>query len=192
MLRQISQEQLARRKFFAADISALYTNINVQGCIDDVIELATEHRESLDLMGLSLTDIHEILLHILTNSFFVYNRTLWLQQDGLFMGLRPGPFCAIIRVYKFEKNSIYTDQHYLSVHLSNFYKRYIDDAASTAETKEEALALVQQIADQDPDKKLKWEVDFPEQQDDFIPFLNTEVRIEPNGKFTSRLYRKPQ
>ena len=108
------------------------------------------------------------------------------------MGLRPGPFCAIIRVYKFEKNFIYTDQHYLSVYLSNFYKRYIDDAASTAETKEEALALVQQIADQDPDKKLKWEVDFPEQQDDFIPFLNTEVRIEPNGKLTSRLYRKPQ
>ena len=192
MLRQISQEQLARRKFFVADISALYTNINVQGCIDDVIELATEHQDSLDLMGLSLTDIHEILLHILTNSFFVYNRTLWLQQDGLFMGLRPGPFCAIIRVYKFEKNSIYTDQHYLSVYLSNFYKRYIDDAASTAETKEEALALVQQIADQDPDKKLKWEVDFPEQQDDFIPFLNTEVRIEPNGQLTSRLYRKPQ
>ena len=63
---------------------------------------------------------------------------------------------------------------------------------STAETKEEALALVQQIADQDPDKKLKWEVDFPEQQDDFIPFLNTEVRIEPNGQLTSRLYRKPQ
>ena len=36
-------------------------------------------------------------------------------------------------------------------------------------------------------KKLKWEVDFPEQQDNFNPFLNTEVRIEPNGKLTSRL-----
>ena len=112
------------------------------------------------------------------------------------MGLRPGPFCAIIRVYKFEKNFIYTDQHYLSVigtvYLSNFYKRFIDDAASTAETREEALALVQQIADQDPDKKLKWEVDFPEQQDDFIPFLNTEVRIEPNGKLTSRMQIVPQ
>ena len=79
MLRQISQEQLARRKFFAADISALYTNINVQGCIDDVIELATEHRESLDLMGLSLTDIHEILLHIL----IPYQLFLCVEQDSL-------------------------------------------------------------------------------------------------------------
>ena len=59
------------------------------------------------------------------------------------MGLRPGPFCAVIRVYMFERNSIYTDVHYLSVHLVEFYKRYIDDSTSTAEKKEEALALVQ-------------------------------------------------
>ena len=67
------------------------------------------------------------------------------------MGLRPGPFCAVIRVYMFERNSIYTDVHYLSVHLADFYKRYIDDSTSTAENKEEALALVQSVADQDPD-----------------------------------------
>jgi hypothetical protein len=191
-LRAIPKEQLAGRKIFSADISALYTNVNVQGCIDDVIELATEHRDKLDLMGLNLTDVHEILLHILTNSFFVYNGSLWIQKDGLFMGLRPGPFCAVIRVYKFEKNSVYVDVHYLSVYLSDFYKRYIDDAASTAETKEEALALVQKVADQDPDKKLKWELEFPESEQDFIPFLNTELRIEPDGTVTSRLYRKPQ
>ena len=191
-LRAIPKEQLAGRKIFSADISALYTNVNVQGCIDDVIELATEHRDKLNLMGLNLTDVHEILLHILTNSFFVYNGSLWIQKDGLFMGLRPGPFCAVIRVYKFEKNSVYVDVHYLSVYLSDFYKRYIDDAASTAETKEEALALVQKVADQDPDKKLKWELEFPESEQDFIPFLNTELRIEPDGTVTSRLYRKPQ
>ncbi|XP_063680038.1 uncharacterized protein LOC134815435 [Bolinopsis microptera] len=191
-LRAIPKEQLAGRRIFSADISALYTNINVQGCIDDVIELATEHREKLDLMGLNLTDVHEILLHILTSSYFVYNGTLWIQQDGLFMGLRPGPFCAVIRVYKFERSSVYTDLHYLSVYLSDFYKRYIDDATSTAVTREEALALVQSIADQDPDKKLKWEVEFPENDQEFIPFLNTELRVEPDGTVTSRLYRKPQ
>ena len=191
-LRAIPKEQLAGRRIFSADISALYTNVNVQGCIDDVIELATEHREKLDLMGLNLTDVHEILLHILTSSYFVYNGTLWIQQDGLFMGLRPGPFCAVIRVYKFERSSVYTDLHYLSVYLSDFYKRYIDDATSTAVTREEALALVQSIADQDPDKKLKWEVEFPENDQDYIPFLNTELRVEPDGTVTSRLYRKPQ
>ena len=191
-LRTIPKEQLVGRRVFSADISALYTNVSVQGCIEDVINLATEHRDKLDLMGLNLTDVHEILLHILTNSFFVYNSTLWIQKDGLFMGLRPGPFCAVIRVYMFEKNSIYTDVHYLSVHLSDYYKRYIDDSTSTAENKEEALALVQSVADQDPDGKLKWEVEFPETSQDFVPFLNTELRIEPDGSVTSRLYRKPQ
>ena len=137
-------------------------------------------------------DVHEILLHILTNSYFMYNGSLWIQRDGLFMGLRPGPFCAVIRVYMFERNSIYTDVHYLSVYLSDFYKRYIDDSTSTAENKEEALALVQSVADQDPDGKLKWEVEFPETNQDFVPFLDTELRIEPDGAVTSRLYRKPQ
>jgi len=87
---------------------------------------------------------------------------------------------------------VYTDLHYLSVYLSDFYKRYIDDATSTAVTREEALALVQSITDQDPDKKLKWEVEFPENDQDYIPFLNTELRVEPDGTVTSRLYRKPQ
>ena len=77
----------------------------------------------------------------------------------------------------------------LSGYLSDFYKRYIDDATSTAVTREEALALVQSIADQDPDKKLKRE--FPENDQDFIPFLNTELRVEPDGTVTSHLHRKP-
>ena len=72
-LRAIPREQLAGRKVFSADISALYRNVNVQGCIEDVITLATEHLDKLDLMGLNLTDVHEILLHILTNSNFMYN-----------------------------------------------------------------------------------------------------------------------
>ena len=90
--------------------------------------------------------------------------------------------------------TVYTDLHYLSVYLSEYYKRYIDDSTSTAETKEEALALVQiSVADQDSDGKMKWEVEFPESSQDFVPFLNTvQFRIEPDGSVTSRLYRRPQ
>ena len=35
-------------------------------------------------------------------------------------------------------------------------------------------------------------MEFPESSQDFVPFLNTELRIEPDGSVTSRLYRKPQ
>ena len=51
---------------------------------------------------------------------------------------------------------------------------------------------MQGISNQDPDKKLKYGVDFPDDQEAFTPFLHTELRVEPDGSTTSRLYRKPQ
>ena len=192
VLKAIPKDQLVGKKLFTADIAALYTNVNVQSCIDDVIELASEHLEKLDLLGLQLTDVHKILLHVLSNSFFAFDSTLWQQMDGLFMGLRPGPFLAVIRVYKFVKCSIYIDAHFLSTYLAGLFKLYIDDALSAANTKQQANQTVQSISDQDPDGKLSWTVDFPENNPDFTPYLHTEVRAESDGSITTRLYRKPQ
>ena len=54
--------------FFSADVENLYTNIEVLTAIRDVIEFATEHRASLTLYGLRLSDIQEILEVVLCNS----------------------------------------------------------------------------------------------------------------------------
>ena len=59
-LSQLSPQELQGRAFCSADVTSLYTNINIQGCIEDVINLAAEHLDSLDLFGLELTDVHEI------------------------------------------------------------------------------------------------------------------------------------
>ena len=67
-----------------------------------------------------MTDVHKIILHVLSNSYFKYNGQLWHQVDGLFMGLRPGPLITFIRVYMFENRSIYVDIHYISVYLLDF------------------------------------------------------------------------
>jgi hypothetical protein len=51
---------------------------------------------------------------------------------------------------------------------------------------------MQKVADQDPNKKLMLELEFPQSEQDFIPFLNTELRVEPDGTVGSRFYRRPQ
>ena len=91
--------------------------------------------DKLDLLGITLTDVHKILDHILSNSFFTFDNKLYQQLDGLFMSLRPSPVLAIVRMYYLEKNSIY-----LGVIISPipFYGRYVDDGASTAKDKEAA------------------------------------------------------
>ena len=47
------------------------------------------------------------------------------------------------------------------------------------------------IAEQDPDRRISWELDF-QQDDKFVPFLDVELYIDNQGVLHSRYYRKPQ
>ena len=60
-LQSTPSDQLKGQSFSTADVEALYTNINVETALDNVIEFANEHLEHLNLYGLTLTDIHELL-----------------------------------------------------------------------------------------------------------------------------------
>ena len=127
-----------------------------------------------------------ILDFVFTNSYFTYHSRLYLQKIGLFMGCQPSPIGAIVRVYMFERRSIYTDLHV------SFYRRYVDDAGSLANSKEEALRIVESISNEDPDQLLKWEVDYPENSQEFTPFLDTQIRIDEQGTLHHKFYRKKQ
>ena len=186
-LKSLVPDELLGLKFCTADISSLYTNINVQQSLDDVREFAAENEDCLDLLGLKLVDVHEMLDLILSNAFFTYHGKLYLQLIGLFMGCKPSPIIAIIRVYMFEKRSIYTDINF----LNKPYGRYIDDAYSLVSTLEEANSMFSLIADEDPDKLLQWEIDFPESDMEFTPFLGTTMRIQ-NNLLHHKFYRKHQ
>ena len=148
--------------------------------------MADEYRDSLCLFGLKLSDIHELLEVTLGNSYFIYNQILYKQLLGLFMGSRPAPVIAVIRMYIVEKNSIYTD-----LIITLIYGRYIDDLGSTAKSKDLAQQLLDSIEQNDADNHIKLELDYPKSKEDFTPFLNMEIRINDSGEVESRLYRKP-
>ena len=187
-LSTISPEEIAGLNFCSGDISSLYTNINIQACIDDVIEFAAEHKSSLPLCGITLTDIHEILELVLGDSYFRYNNRVYLQLIGLFMGCKPSPICAIIRIYSFEKRCIFTDISYISVP----YGRYIDDAYTITRTVQAATDYFNSVADQDPDNLLKWEIDFPNNNMEYVSFLGTQIRVDTDGSISHKFCRKSQ
>ena len=62
------------------------------------------------------------------------------------------------------------------------------DSIGTREYAEQSFKL---IGDQDPNGHIKWEINFPE-PGNFVPFLDTEVKIDPDGVLVSRYYTKPQ
>ena len=106
------------------------------------------------------------------------------------MGLRPSPPIAVIRLWTFVRDSVYTDTRYL--HIAQHFELYIDDGCGIVTSRTEAEMFLQAIADKDPDGKLSWGLEFQTDEDTWIPFLNTEVRITADGNIKTRLYRKPQ
>ena len=44
----------------------------------------------------------------------------------------------------------------------------------------------------DTDGRILWEVEYPNNEDEYVAFLDTEIRINSNGKLSTRYYRKPQ
>jgi hypothetical protein len=184
-LRSIPPGELKGLNFCTADISALYTNLDILGCIKSVINFAEQNIDHLNLRGLQLVDVHEILDAVLLNSYFTYDGRLYKQLQGLFMGCAPSPIAAVIRVFMFERSTLYADVQFLPI-----YGRYIDDAYTLASSRTEAVELFRNIGKEDPDGLIAWEVDFPDTEGDWTPFLGTEVRVV-NDKIESQFYRKP-
>ncbi len=187
-IRNVSPNTLKNLTFFTADVEALYTNINVQTAIEDVLEFAKENRRSINTYGLHLSDIQELLELTLGKSYFVYNRQVYLQLLGLFMGSNPAPVLATVKMWKLERNSVYTD---LRITLPT-YSRFYDDLNEATSIKRKAQQLCDFIQQQDSDGLIKLTLDYPANRSDYVPFLNTEIKIDPDRQVQSRLFRKAQ
>ena len=187
-LHTVQPSQLRNMTFFSADVESLYTNISVPAAIKDIIEFADQHRDHLLLYGLGLGDIEEPLNIILNNSYFVYDQQIYKQLQGLFMGNRIAPLSATIRMWTFELKSIYTD---LRISLV-LYGRFYDDAGSVTTNKRKAQLMCNLLENQDDDGLLKLTLDYPDSKNKYIPFLNVEVKVDDDGSFNTRMFRKPQ
>ena len=95
--------------------AALYTNVSIEACIDDVPVLANHNCSSMKLLSLKLVDVHKILDLVLCNAYFTYSQKIFLQVQGIFMGCKVSPLLAIARVYSFEKRFLFADVNYISI-----------------------------------------------------------------------------
>ena len=71
ILKALPPEELADLSFYSADISALYTNLSIEYCIDAVISIADEHWDELSTFGITLVELHKILELVFHNTHFL-------------------------------------------------------------------------------------------------------------------------
>ena len=113
-------------------VTSLYTE-----CIDDIINFANEHLETLNLCGFQLMDSHEMLKLVFGNTYFTYSGRVYLQCVGLcrsrvgLMRSKPSPIGAIMRVYTSQRRSVYIDPHFLPI-VSRILCCSVDDAGTVS------------------------------------------------------------
>ena len=122
------------------------------------MDMIYEYQDCIDMMNISRPELQYMQEFILSNSFFSFDNKLYKQVDGLFMGLRPSPTIAVIRLWLFVRDTVYTDTRYL--HIAQHFKLYIDDGCGIVTSRSEAEMFLQAVANKDPDGKLSWELEF--------------------------------
>ena len=129
-------------------------------------------------------------METLGNSYFMYNKKVYLQLQGLFMGSNPAPQLATVNMWKLEKNRYMT---YVDIRIiMSTYGRFYDDLYGAITNNRRAQLLLNRIEQSDPDNLIKLILDFPSDRSVYTPYLNTEIRICEDGSVDTRLFRKPQ
>lgn len=163
------------------DIENLFTNIPVHETID--IALQTLFNGCSAISGIPRRLFRTMLELSVTNSFFLFNKQLYQQVDGVGMGLPLGPSFANIFLCFHEENWLATCPRDFRPLL---YKRYVDDCFLVFKHIAHVEKFLSFLNNQHPNIRFTKELE----NNGSIPFLDIMVRRAENSIETS-VYRKP-
>ena len=165
------------------DVVALYPSIQIEDGIEATIQKLTLHEADIDMLGLTLGDIRELLELVLYNNYFTFNTKVYRQCEGVAMGNHLAPPFAIVFMDKLEQRMLETAEK-----TPALYKRYVDDNLMTWEHGEEdLLRFFAHCNTQHPNIKFTWEtsLDCPA-----VSYMDTAISIK-DGQIEHELYQKP-
>ncbi|KAK6756707.1 hypothetical protein RB195_014876 [Necator americanus] len=160
------------------DVEALYTNVSNDSSIQDMFELLKENIRTINLHGLSISQLMVLLKACLDCNIFRWSGNYFAQPRGLAMGQRLAPTLAISFMAKIEAPVLEL--------RPLFYSQYIDDCFVICATQVEMDKCFGLLNRQSEHIKLARE----KPQGNWLPFLNIQVCIS-NGTYQTKWYRKP-
>ncbi|XP_065175138.1 uncharacterized protein LOC135805071 [Sycon ciliatum] len=104
------------------DVVGLYSNIPIDESISAAITKLEQHKDDVDMLGLTVADVQLMLQYVLSNNYFEFNSKQYRQKRGIAMGNHLAPPLAILFMDALEQKALST-----ATVKPDLYKRYIDD-----------------------------------------------------------------
>lgn len=162
------------------DIESLFTNIPVRETIDICVD--SLFRNCTTVAGIAKSCFRALLEMSVLNSYFVFDKKLYQQVDGVGMGLPLGPTFANAFLCYHEENWLDNCPYeYRPV----YFRRYVDDCFMIFEHQSHVNKFLDYLNVQHPKMKFTKEVE----QNSTLSFLDVEVKRN-GAKFETSVYRK--
>jgi hypothetical protein len=166
--------------FISLDVQDLFTNIPITRAVDIAIN-KIGYSEAFCESNLTITDLKQMLLLSLNNSYCQFNGRFYRQKRGLPMGNTLSPILADLYMNEYIK------QNMEEVNIPSRIWRYVDDILIINKMKEEEVKLYVENLN-----KIKGKIKFTYEyeKNGIINFLDTTLSKNDDNTVGIRWYRK--
>jgi len=162
------------------DVKALYPSIPQEEAIRLLYELIKDDKELDKKTKMSAESIIELFKTCVKKTYFVFNKKLYIQVNGLAIGAATSGFAAEVYMTRFEKRAIDT-----FVEPPMIWKRYVDDTFTKLKI-DKVEDFLEHLNKQHQRIQFTSEV----QKDGKISFLDTEIHVKEDRSTKVTIYRK--
>ena len=162
------------------DVVALYPSVPQDEAIELVHQKMTNDPNLSKKTTLSAESITKLFKLCVQKTYFVFNKKLYIQVNGLAIGASTSGFAAELFMERLETRALDT-----FVDPPTIWKRYVDDTFTKLK---KALVdeFLKHLNQQHPRIKFTTEV----QINQMLAFLDNRVHVEPDGMTKITIYRK--
>jgi hypothetical protein len=167
-------------KIISLDVVNLYPSIPLKEGIDMVLGMIHSLKDKINLYGLSLEQIYELLIFVCYNYEIVFNNKNYLQLRGVPMGARFAPPFAIITMHAIETEAI---SKLCQNDMPLIYTRYIDDIFFLCSKDIDDVAQNERILKtfNSINKNIQFTLEKGRTEENEIPFLDMEFFFGESG-----------
>ena len=165
------------------DVKALFTSVPIEPAIEIIKKHLEDDKDVQQRTSMTVKHIICWLEFCLKNTFFIFQGRYYEQVEGAAIGSPISPIVANLYMEAFEKQALNT-----APHLPSLWWRFVDNIylwSSKQTHKDRFIEHINSI-----DDRIQFTME-ESRSDGSMPFLDTPVIPQPDGNFSTTVYRKP-